>query len=91
MLAQNDPASLIFGQLEDRTSGMKATSGGSSDTEEKVPTTMPSVAAVGMGRGDQGDAGRVLPQDVAEPGRVVRPVLGQIDCRRLMSHSWDCS
>src|SRR6478609_8873952 len=41
MLAQNAPASLIFGQLEDRTSGMKATSGGSSDTEEKVPTTMP--------------------------------------------------
>src|SRR6478752_6514414 len=42
MFAQNDPASLIFGQLEDRTSGMKATRGGSSDTEEKVPTTIPS-------------------------------------------------
>src|SRR6478735_12298728 len=42
MFAQNDPASLILGQLEDRTSGMKATSGGSSDTEENVPTTMPT-------------------------------------------------
>ena len=47
MFAQNDPASLIFGQLEDRTSGMKATSGGSSDTEEKVPTTIPSVVPSG--------------------------------------------
>ena len=41
MLAQNAPASLIFGQLEDWTSGMQATSGGSSETDENVPTTIP--------------------------------------------------
>ena len=39
--AQNAPASRIFGQLDDLRSGRKATSGGSSETDVKVPTTMP--------------------------------------------------
>ena len=41
-LAQNAPASRILAQLDDLRSGRKATSGGSSDTEVKVPTTMPT-------------------------------------------------
>ena len=42
MFAQNDPASRIFGQLDDFRSGRKATNGGSRDTDENVPTTMPT-------------------------------------------------
>jgi hypothetical protein len=42
MLAQNDPASRIAGQVVDLRSGMKLTRGGSRETDEKVPTTIPT-------------------------------------------------
>src|SRR6185437_8806882 len=41
-LAQNLPASRINGQLVELFAGMKATSGGSSETEVNVPTTIPT-------------------------------------------------
>src|SRR6476646_9583763 len=40
--AQKEPASLIFGQLDDLRSGRNATIGGSRETEVKVPTTIPT-------------------------------------------------
>src|SRR3954469_11915725 len=40
MLTQNDPESRNFGQLDEPLSGMKATSGGLSDTELNEPTAM---------------------------------------------------
>src|SRR3954471_11393743 len=42
MLTQNAPESRNFGQLEDDRSGMNATSGGSSDTDENDPTAIPA-------------------------------------------------
>src|SRR4051794_32638707 len=42
MLTQNAPESRNFGHDDDDLSGMNATSGGSSDTEEKEPTAIPA-------------------------------------------------
>ena len=42
MLTQNDPLSRNRGHDVDDLSGMKATSGGSSDTDENEPTAMPA-------------------------------------------------
>src|SRR3954464_2952889 len=42
MLTQNAPESRNFGHDDELLSGMKATSGGSSDTEENDPTAMPA-------------------------------------------------
>src|SRR3954449_10789209 len=44
MLTQKAPESRNFGQLDDDRSGMNATSGGSSDTDENEPTAMPAGA-----------------------------------------------
>src|SRR5690606_36671161 len=40
-LTQNLPVAAMSGQLVEALSGRKATSGGSSDTDVKVPTTIP--------------------------------------------------
>ena len=42
MLTQNDPLSRNFGHDVDFLSGMNATSGGSSDTDENEPTARPA-------------------------------------------------
>src|SRR3954453_5283995 len=42
MLTQNDPESRNFGHDDELLSGMNATSGGSSDTDENDPTAIPA-------------------------------------------------
>src|SRR5689334_24004438 len=46
-LAQKNPASRIFGKVVDFLSGRNATSGGSSDTDVKDPTAIPTGAPSG--------------------------------------------
>ena len=52
-LTQKCPARSIIGQVEEPLSGRKPTSGGSSETEEKVPTIRPTGSPSGVDRGDR--------------------------------------